>query len=103
MIFKFLEKQKEIKKKKELIKVMIDSIDFSDEQKYLYTESLNILDIDWVNSLYLDLTLFIRDVEIKELEDINKKNFSTIAWMKKSEAEEKKEDLNSFSFLLHNL
>lgn len=103
MIFEFLKKQKEIKKKKDLIRIMIKSINISEDQKFLYLESLAVLDIEWITSLYKDLAFFIESVEVKELEEINKQNFSTIAWMNKKEAEEKKKELNSFSFLLHNL
>ena len=44
MIFDFLKKQKEISKKKELIVIMIRSINISEEQKELYLESLDVLD-----------------------------------------------------------
>ena len=103
MIFDFFKKQKEIKKKKELIKVMIRSINIPEEQKNLYLESLEILNIDWINSLYTDICIFIENIEIKEIDDINKSNFSKVAWMRKKEIEEKKKDINSFSFLIHNL
>jgi len=46
MIFDFLKKQKEIKKKKELIVIMIKSINIPDEQKQLYLVSLDVLDIE---------------------------------------------------------
>ena len=65
MIFDFLKKQNEISKKKELIVIMIQSINISE---YLV-----------------------------------KDNFSNISWMRKKEAEEKTKEMNSFSFLLHNL
>jgi hypothetical protein len=44
MIFDFLKKQNEISKKKELIVIMIRSINVSDQQKDLYLESLDVLD-----------------------------------------------------------
>jgi hypothetical protein len=40
---------------------------------------------------------------VKELEEIKKQNFSSISGLRKKEAEEKKKEMNSFSFLLHNL
>jgi hypothetical protein len=43
MIFNFLKKQKEITKKKELIKIMVVSLCIPDEQKELYIESLDIV------------------------------------------------------------
>lgn len=82
---------------------MIQSINISQEQKELYLESLDVLDKQWVDNLYTDLSHFIENVELKELEDIKNKNFWTISWMRKKEAEEKKKEMNSFSFLLHNL
>jgi hypothetical protein len=44
MIFDFLKKQTEISKKKELIVIMIRSINIPEQQKDLYLESLDILD-----------------------------------------------------------
>jgi hypothetical protein len=55
MIFDFLKKQKEIKEKLNLIKIMIKSIKIPDSQKELYIESLDILDISKLNELYLSL------------------------------------------------
>jgi hypothetical protein len=44
MIFDFLKKQTEISKKKELIVIMIRSINIPEQQKDLYLESLDVLD-----------------------------------------------------------
>ena len=103
MIFDFLKKQKDINKKRELIVIMINALHIPNEQKTLYLGSLEILDIEWIKKLYIDLQNFIENFELKELEQIKKENFSSVAWMRKKEAEEKKKELNSFSFLLHNL
>ena len=103
MIFAFLKKQKEISKKKELIVIMIRSINISEEQKELYLESLDVLDDQWIHKLYTEVSHFIENIEVKELEEIKKENFSSMAWMRKKEAEEQKKEMNSFSFLLHNL
>ncbi len=103
MIFDFLKKQNEVWKKKELITIMIQSINISEEQKELYLESLDVLDKQWVDNLYEELSHFIENIELKELEDIKQQNFWTISGMRKKEAEEKKKEMNSFSFLLHNL
>jgi hypothetical protein len=43
MIFDFLKKQTEISKKKELIVIMIRSINIPEQQKDLYLESLDVL------------------------------------------------------------
>ena len=103
MIFDFLKKQKEVKQKKELTKVMILSLTIPDTQKNLYIQALEILDESWIDSLYKELTRFVENLEIKQLEEINKTNFSSIAGMRKKEAHEKQKDLNSFSFLINNI
>jgi hypothetical protein len=79
MIFDFLKKQTEISKKKEAITILIKSIHISEEQKELYLESLDVLDENGLQNLYNDLTNFIENIEVKELDDIKKQNFSTLA------------------------
>lgn len=103
MLFRFLQKQNNKKKQKKLIETMIISLNISQEQKDLYVDALVVLWEQEAESLYKNLTSFIERVEMKELEQINKENFSSISWMRKKEAEEKMEEMNSFSFLLHNL
>jgi hypothetical protein len=46
MIFDFLKKQKEIKNKIKIIKVMIISLNIPDTQKELYLEAISILSED---------------------------------------------------------
>ncbi len=103
MIFDFLKKQTEISKKKELIVIMIRSINIPEQQKDLYLESLDILDEQWIHTLYNDVSHFVENIEMKELAEIKEENFSNLSWMRKKEAEEKKKEINSFSFILHNL
>ncbi len=103
MIFEYLKKQKEISKKRELIKVMIVSLNIPDKQKELYLESITILKVDGLEKLYITLTNFTKELEEEELEKINKQNFSEVAWMRKKEAREKQKEINSFSFLINNL
>lgn len=103
MISKFLKKQKDIQKKRKLIKAMVFSLKIPSEQKQLYLESLSILDKESLNDLYINLTKFVENVEIREISEINKANFTNIAGMRKKEAEDKKKDLNAFSFLIHNI
>lgn len=103
MIFDFLKKQSEISKKKELIVIMIQSINVPEQQKDLYLESLDVLDEQWIHSLYNDVSHFVENIEMKELEEIKKENFSNISGMRKKEVEEQKKEMNSFSFILHNL
>lgn len=103
MIFDFLKKQKEIKNKIKIIKVMIISLNIPETQKELYLEAIEILWTDWLERLYITLTNFTKEIEYEELDKINKENFSSIAWMRKKEAKEKQKEINSFSFLINNL
>lgn len=103
MIFDFLKKQKEITKKKKIIKVMIISLNIPDLQKELYLEAISILSENWLESLYKELSIFTKQLEHEELWKINKNNFSEIAWMRKKEIKEKQKEINSFSFLINNL
>ncbi len=103
MIFDFLKKQKKLEKKKHLAKVMFLNMQIPETQKSLYIQALDILDEDWVNKIYDTLTKFVNEIEIRELDDIQKNNFSVINGMKKKEAEERKKEINSFNFLLNKL
>lgn len=103
MIFDFLKRHKQINDKKKLIKVIIVSLNIPDEQKELFLESISILDEYWLEKLYEELSLFIKQIEEEELNNIWKNNFSYLAWMKKKEVEEKQKEINSFSFLINNL
>jgi len=82
---------------------MIFSLRIPEGQKKLYLESLDILDMNALNDLYNNLTRFIENIELREIEEINKENFSNIIWMRKKEAEDRKKELNAFSFLLSNI
>lgn len=103
MIFDFLKKQKDSKKKIELIRIMIQSVNLPENNKFLYLEALEVLDENWLNNLYNDLIKFTENFEMKELEDINKSNFSSISWLRKKEAEEKQQEINAFTFLINNV
>jgi len=82
---------------------MIFSLKIPSDQKTLYLESLNILDAQALNDLYNNLTRFVENIEIREISEINKENFMSIDWMRRKEAEDKKQELNAFSFLIHNI
>ena len=103
MIFDFLKKQKEINKKKKIIKVMIISLNIPDLQKELYLEAITILSESWLESLYKELSIFTKQLELEELSKIDKQDFKEIAWMRKKEIKEKQKEINSFSFLINNL
>jgi len=103
MIFDFLKKQKEITQKRKIIKVMIISLNIPEMQKELYLEAITILSKDWLEKLYITLSNFTKQLEYEELDNINKQNYSQIAWMRKKEAVEKQKEINSFTFLINNL
>lgn len=103
MIFDFLKKQKGKEKKLKIIKMTILELDIQDEIKALYIQALDIVDEAYIDNLYDKLSHFIKKLEIKEIEEIHKNSFAVVANMTKKEAEEKKKDINSFSFLLNNL
>lgn len=103
MISDFLGKQKDIKKKKKLIRIMVDSLNIPDKQKYLYIEALDVLDAKWLDKLYNNMTKFVESLEKKEDDEIHFSNFASIWWLTKKEIKEKKKEENAFSFLLNNL
>ena len=86
-----------------LINIMFINLKIPEWQKSLYIQALDILDENWIDKIYNELSNFIKNLELKELEDVQKSNFSIINWLKIKEAEEKKEELNSFSFLINKL
>jgi len=103
MIFDFLKKQKNITNKIKIIEVMILSLNIPNEQKELYMWALSILDNFWLERLYIKLSKFANELEEEELKNIWNNNFYQISWMRKKEANEKKREINSFSFLISNL
>ncbi len=102
MLFNYLKKQKEKKIKIHVIHTMILSLQIPEEQKALYAQAIDIVWDEWMEELYNNLTQFIEKIEIKEIDDIKKTNFIEISGMRKQEAEEKKKELNAFSFLISN-
>ncbi len=103
MVSRILKKYRKASQKKIMLRAIISALSISDDQKKLYLDSLEVIADDKLDSLYEDITHFSENIEIKEIEDIRKQNFTRIGWMTKKEAEEKKQDINAFSFLLHNL
>lgn len=103
MLFSFLQKQKSKEIKRKLIISMIDSLEIPKQQKELYISALEILNEVELDILYKNIIGFVKDIEMKDIEEIHKKNFIDITGMQKKEAQERKQEMNSFSFLLHNL
>lgn len=103
MIFDFLKKQKNIKDKKITISLMIKKLSISEKQKSLYLQALEIIDEQWLETMYKTITDFMTQLEEEKLKEIRKDNFSYIAGMNKKEAKEKQEEINTFNFLINNL
>jgi hypothetical protein len=82
---------------------MILSLNIPSEQKDLYLWAISILDVLWLEKLYIRLSKFASELEEEELNNIWKNNFYHNGWMRKKEAKEKEKELNSFSFLISNL
>ncbi len=82
---------------------MIIALDIGEEQKTLYVESLDIVEENELDELYVKVTRFVEKIEIKDISDIKSNSFAQVAWMTQKEAEEKKKDINAFSFLIHNI
>jgi len=103
MLFKILQKQKNLKKQKKLIETMVSTLNIPTEQKSLYIEAIQVLSESELELLFSHLTKFIEKIEMKHIDEIRSKWFENIAGLRKKEAEEKAQEMNSFSFLLHNL
>ena len=103
MIGNFLKRYGETSKKRKVVLTIIQNLNINEKQKDLYLNSLDILDEAWLEKLYKSLTAFVENIELKEIEDIKKENFSSIAGLRKKEALEKQKEINSFWFLLNNL
>ena len=103
MITNFLKRYAETNKKRKIVKSIIENLNISEKQKELYLSSLDVIDENWLEKLYQNLMIFVENLEVREIEDIKKENFSSIAWMRKKEVLEKQKEINSFWFLLNNL
>jgi len=103
MLFDFLKKQNSKNSKIKILRTMIFALQVGDDIKELYIQSLDILDEQNIDKLYQDISYFVQKIEIKEIEDIQKTSFAMIDNMTKKESEEKKKEINSFSFLFNNI
>ncbi len=103
MIYEIFKKYSQTSKRKKIIITIINSLHINDSQKNLYLESLDFLDLEWLDQLYNSLQEFIWEIEKTNLEDIRNENFTQISGLRKKEAVEKQKDINSFWFLLNNL
>ncbi|MDF1682411.1 MAG: hypothetical protein P1U46_01205 [Patescibacteria group bacterium] len=74
-----MKKQKKIRDKKKLTQIMIMNMKINDSQKSLYIQALDILDENGIDEIYKSFIHFVEKMEIKNIEDIRKNNFSVIA------------------------
>jgi hypothetical protein len=79
------------------------NLQIPDDQKALYIQALDILDEVWLDRVYATITNFVKQVEVKKVEELQQTNIQLVSWLRKKEAEEKKQDLNSFNFLISNI
>ncbi len=103
MIFDFLKKQNKIEEKKRLAKIMFSNLHISQDQKDLYIQALDILDEAWIDRIYNTLSSFVKETELKQVDDLYKQSYSKVSGLRKKEALERTEELNSFNFLLTKL
>lgn len=103
MIFKFWEKQKELPTKKLLLRKLIRKVDIPETDKTLFLEAIWVVPEENIENLYNEVTLFIKNFELKEIDEIEKTNFVSIDGMTIKEANNKRKEINSFNFLLTNI
>lgn len=103
MLFDFFKKQNKRATKVLLLKRVLKNLKIPDAQKELYENSLEILWEEELDKLYENVTKFVEKLEVAKVDDIKKNNFASINGLRKKEAEEKKEELNSMNFLLNNV
>ena len=103
MIFKFWQKQSNIATKKLLLRKLIKKIDIPKEDKELILWAIWTVSDEKLENFYNSVVHFIEKLELKEIEEIEKNNFVSIDWMTYKQAENKKQKINSFNFLLNNI
>jgi len=86
-----------------LVKDLILSLNIDSRQKNLYIESLNILDNESLDRFYNKLTWVIDIIEENENNLSFSKTIENNNSIKKQEQIQKKEEINSFNFLLDNI
>ena len=61
---------------------MFVNLKIPESQKSLYIQALDVLDESWIDRIYNELSDFTNNLELKNLEDIQKNNFSFINWLR---------------------
>ena len=78
MILKILKKYSETNKKRKIVMTIIKNLNINEKQKDLYLSTIDNLDEVWLEKLYVSLTAFVEEVEMKQLEDIKTQKESVI-------------------------
>jgi hypothetical protein len=102
-IWNIFKKYKEREYRLILVKDLILSLNIDSRQKNLYIESLNILDNESLDRFYNKLTWVIDIIEENENNLSFSKTIENNNSIKKQEQIQKKEEINSFNFLLDNI
>lgn len=103
LIWWILKKIREKNEKKQAIKEIIAILHIDEKQKQLYYESLEVIDQDWLESLYMQLTALINIIEEDELKQNYKEAHNTLSSVKREENLEKQREINSLELLLNNV
>jgi len=92
MIFKFWEKQKELPTKKLLLRKLIRKVDIPETDKTLFLEAIWVVPEENIENLYNEVTLFIKNFELKEIDDWEnvekyfqeKSSIGELSWLRQS-------------------
>jgi len=103
MIFEFWKKQNKIENKKLLLRKLIKKIDIPQRDKDLILEAIANASDEKLDDFYNSVVNFVEKIELKEINEIEKNNFVSIDWMTYKQAQEKKQKINGFNFLLNNI
>jgi len=103
MIFEFWKKQNKIENKKLLLRKLIKKIDIPQRDKDLILEAIANASDEKLDNFYNSVVNFVEKIELKEINEIEKNNFVSIDWMTYKQAQEKKQKINGFNFLLNNI
>jgi len=103
MLFEFWKKQSKNDNKIKLLKSLIAKLKIPEAQKKMYLWAIEVLDDNELDNFYNKFVDFVKSMEIEKISDIQKNNFASINWLRKKEAEEQKEELNSLNLLLDNI
>lgn len=86
-----------------LIKEIIENLNIDENQKKLYSDSIEVLDMDWLDRFYEKLTSVIEILEDDENRTISKTRSFEFDNISKKENLDKIQEINSFNLILDNI